>query len=65
MTLASGAVDPASVRAWARATRTAGERHGVGATGRTVSSEIRQGERIVRLSNLDKPYWPEAGIGER
>jgi DNA primase len=44
--------------------RTAGERHGVGATGRTVSSEIRQGERIVRLSNLDKPYWPEAGIAK-
>jgi len=37
----------------------------LGATGRTVPSEIRQGERIVRLSNLDKPYWPEAGMGER
>jgi bifunctional non-homologous end joining protein LigD len=44
--------------------RTATERHGVGATERTVPSEIQQGERIVRLSNLDKPYWPEAGIAK-
>ncbi len=28
----------------------------------SVPSEIRRGERVVRLSNLDKPYWPEAGI---
>ncbi len=28
----------------------------------SVPSEIRRGKRIVRLSNLDKPYWPEQGI---
>src|SRR5262247_2927650 len=27
-----------------------------------LPSEIRRGERIVRLSNLDKPFWPEEGI---
>jgi len=27
-----------------------------------VPSEIRRGERIVRLSNLDKPFWPDEGI---
>jgi bifunctional non-homologous end joining protein LigD len=25
-------------------------------------NEVRRGERVVRLSNLDKPYWPESGI---
>jgi bifunctional non-homologous end joining protein LigD len=25
-------------------------------------SEIRRGERVVRLSNLDKPYWPDERI---
>jgi len=25
-------------------------------------TEVRRGERVVRLSNLDKPYWPESGI---
>jgi bifunctional non-homologous end joining protein LigD len=25
-------------------------------------SEVRRGERVVRLSNLDKPYWPEQRI---
>jgi bifunctional non-homologous end joining protein LigD len=35
---------------------------GVGLLGRSVPSEIRQGRRVVRLSNLDKPYWPEEGI---
>ena len=34
----------------------------VGPGAPSVPSEIRRGERIVRLSNLDKPYWPEAGI---
>src|SRR5262245_54776552 len=29
---------------------------------RLVPSEIRRGERVVRLSNLGKPFWPEAGI---
>jgi bifunctional non-homologous end joining protein LigD len=27
-----------------------------------VPSEIRRGNRIVRLSNLDKPYWPDERI---
>jgi bifunctional non-homologous end joining protein LigD len=27
-----------------------------------LPSEIRRGERAVRLSNLDKPFWPEEGI---
>ena len=27
-----------------------------------LPSEIRRGARIARLSNLDKPYWPEEGI---
>src|SRR5215831_2051587 len=27
-----------------------------------LPSEIRRGERVVRLSNLDKPFWPEEGI---
>jgi bifunctional non-homologous end joining protein LigD len=25
-------------------------------------TEVRRGERVVRLSNLDKPYWRERGI---
>jgi bifunctional non-homologous end joining protein LigD len=29
-----------------------------------VPSEIRRGTRIVRLSNLDKPFWPEEGIAK-
>jgi bifunctional non-homologous end joining protein LigD len=35
---------------------------GVGSHEPFVPSEIRRGKRIVRLSNLDKPYWPEQGI---
>ena len=27
-----------------------------------IANEIRRGRRTVRLSNLDKPYWPEEGI---
>ena len=27
-----------------------------------LASEIRRGRRSVRLSNLDKPYWPDEGI---
>jgi bifunctional non-homologous end joining protein LigD len=27
-----------------------------------LPSEVRRGRRLVRLSNLDKPYWPEEGI---
>ncbi|MFL5930122.1 MAG: DNA ligase D [Gaiellaceae bacterium] len=29
---------------------------------RTVPTEIRQGKRVVKLSNLDKPFWPDEGI---
>jgi len=29
---------------------------------RLVPSEIRRGGRVVRLSNLGKPFWPEEGI---
>jgi bifunctional non-homologous end joining protein LigD len=35
---------------------------GVGARGPSVPSEIRRGKRLVRLSNLDKPYWPDERI---
>ena len=28
----------------------------------SVPSEIRRGRRVVRLSNLDKPYWPDERI---
>jgi bifunctional non-homologous end joining protein LigD len=34
----------------------------VGSREPSVPSEIRRGERIVRLSNLDKPYWPDERI---
>ena len=27
-----------------------------------VPSELRRGRRVLRLSNLDKPFWPEEGI---
>jgi bifunctional non-homologous end joining protein LigD len=27
-----------------------------------VPEEIRRGRRVLRLSNLDKPFWPEEGI---
>jgi bifunctional non-homologous end joining protein LigD len=27
-----------------------------------IEPEIRRGRRILRLSNLDKPFWPEEGI---
>ena len=36
--------------------------HGVGSREPSVPSEVRRGARIVRLSNLDKPYWLEQGI---
>jgi bifunctional non-homologous end joining protein LigD len=35
---------------------------GEGSRAPSVPSEIRRGERIVRLSNLDKLFWPEQGI---
>lgn len=28
----------------------------------TIRSEIRKGKRVLKLSNLDKPFWPEEGI---
>jgi len=27
-----------------------------------MPSEIRKGKRVLKLSNLDKPFWPEEGI---
>jgi bifunctional non-homologous end joining protein LigD len=27
-----------------------------------LPTEIRKGKRVVKLSNLDKPFWPEEGI---
>jgi bifunctional non-homologous end joining protein LigD len=42
--------------------RTSSQPHGAGSREPSVPSEIRQGDRSVRLSNLDKPYWPEAEI---
>jgi bifunctional non-homologous end joining protein LigD len=36
--------------------------HGVGSREPSVASEIRRGKSIVRLSNLDKLFWPEHGI---
>jgi bifunctional non-homologous end joining protein LigD len=42
--------------------RTSEPRHAVGAREASVPSEVRRGKRMVRLSNLDKPYWPESGI---
>ena len=35
---------------------------GEGSREPSVPSEIRRGKRIVRFSNLDKPYLPEQGI---
>ena len=26
-----------------------------------LGNEIRRGRRVLRLSNLDKPFWPEGG----
>jgi bifunctional non-homologous end joining protein LigD len=34
----------------------------VGSRRPSVPSEIRRGRRLVRLSHLDKLYWPESGI---
>ena len=27
-----------------------------------MATEVRKGKRVVKLSNLDKPFWPEEGI---
>ena len=29
-----------------------------------MPSEIRRGSRVLKLSNLDKPFWPEEGIAK-
>jgi len=42
--------------------RSSGQPRGDGSRESSVPSEIRRGRRTVRLSNLDKPYWPEQGI---
>jgi bifunctional non-homologous end joining protein LigD len=42
--------------------RSSEQPHGVGPRKPSVPSEIRRGKRVVRLSNLEKPYWPEEGI---
>jgi bifunctional non-homologous end joining protein LigD len=39
-----------------------GRPHGVGSREPSVPSELRRGERIVRLSNREKLFWPELGI---
>ena len=28
----------------------------------TIEPELRKGKRVLKLSNLDKPFWPEEGI---
>jgi bifunctional non-homologous end joining protein LigD len=28
----------------------------------TIPTEIRKGKRLLKLSNLDKPFWPDEGI---
>ena len=35
-----------------------------GAGEQSLPSEIRRGKRVVRLSNLDKLFWPEEGIAK-
>jgi LigD, primase-polymerase domain len=35
---------------------------GEGSRAPSVPSEIRRGKRVVRLSNLEKPYWPDERI---
>jgi bifunctional non-homologous end joining protein LigD len=29
-----------------------------------IASEVRKGKRVLKLSNLDKPFWPEEGIAK-
>jgi bifunctional non-homologous end joining protein LigD len=31
-------------------------------TGPPIPAELRKGKRVLKLSNLDKPFWPEDGI---
>jgi bifunctional non-homologous end joining protein LigD len=42
--------------------RTSEQPHGEGSRESAAPSEIRRGSRVVRLSSLDKPFWPEQGI---
>jgi bifunctional non-homologous end joining protein LigD len=42
--------------------RNSGKPQGVVSRESSLPSEIRRGKRIVRLSNLDKLYWPEHGV---
>src|SRR6266516_1284017 len=42
--------------------RSSEQPRGEGSREQPVPSEIRRGKRVVRLSNLDKPFWPERGI---
>jgi bifunctional non-homologous end joining protein LigD len=30
----------------------------------TLEPELRRGKRLLRLSNLDKPFWPEEGVSK-
>jgi bifunctional non-homologous end joining protein LigD len=38
------------------------EQAGRGSREQPVPSQVQRGKRFVRLSNLDKPFWPEEGI---
>jgi bifunctional non-homologous end joining protein LigD len=54
--------DPDNLPIVRKSERTSEHPHGVGSREPSVPSEIRRGKRMVRLSNLDKPYWPEQRI---
>ena len=54
--------DPDNLLIVRKRERTSAQRHGVGSREPSVPSEIRRGERVVRLSNLDKTYWPDERI---
>jgi bifunctional non-homologous end joining protein LigD len=54
--------DPDTLPIVRKREQTSEQPHGVGSREPSVPSEIRRGERIVRLSNLDKLFWPEQGI---
>jgi len=56
------AYDPDNLLTVRERERTSEQPRGVGSRAPSVPSEIRRGERIVRLSNLDKLFWPEQGI---
>ena len=52
--------DPRDVRREDRVRATAGEPSVTAPE--PVGPEIKKGRRVLRLSNLDKPFWPEDGI---